>query len=618
MRNLIIGVAVFIAIISAVFVGMRFSNVKDNYQSSDRRVAQPDGSNVELDTSKRVALVIGNRDYSIKPLANTINDAEDIASTLEGLGFKVIKGMNKTRNDLIGKIWEFRDALKDGAGVGLFYYSGHGMQVNGENYLIPIGARIEIEEDAETNAVGIQRVLNAMKAGGSGLNIVILDACRDNPYSKSFKSGGATGLAPITKAPKGTIIAYATDPGSVARDRNLDGSGRNGLYTGALLEQMKQPGLEIMDMFNKVGAVVENRSNDEQIPWINTSYRGHFYLAPGKEESVASGTKPQIATSPQKEEVASLPQPEIEVTHELRYGSLVITSPISGVEVWLGKKSLGKTQSGTEMLASKVPVGSYKLKASKKGYKPWEKEIEVEADRVHKLPIKLKPTKPPQQVASIPKPEHKPTVSNRDKAIALEKKGDKYYFQSEYNKAIVEYTKAIEIDPKDTYAYNNRGNSYNNLGKHTTAIADYTKAIEIDPEFVRAYINRGYSYGQLEKYTTAIADYTKAIEIDPKDTYAYNGRGYAYNLLGKYTTAIADFTKAIELDPEYAKAYYNRGHSYINLEKYTSAIADYTKAIEIDPKDTYAYNNRGYTYRKLGQHDKAEADYEMAKELGYK
>jgi len=545
MRNLIIGFSICIAIIAALFVGMRFSEVKEKYQSIERRVAQPEGSNVEIDTNKRVALVIGNRDYTVGRLTNTINDARGMTSALKELGFEVIEGLNLTQKETLRKINEFRNKLKSGAGVGLFYYSGHGLQVNGENYLVPVKSNIEIEEDVEIEGVKVQRILTAMEAARNGMNIVILDACRNNPWAKGFRSSGGGGLVSMT-APKGTLIAYATEPGSLAQDRNFDGSGKNGLYTGVLLEKMRIPGFTIERMFKEVLKEVDAKSGGRQVPWYHSSYTGEFVFNPSEPKPES----PQLAkpTHPQKEEVAILPQLEIQVTHKQRYGSLAITSPISGVEVWLGKKSLGKTQSGSEMLASKVPVGSYKVKANKKGYKPWEKEVEVEADRVHTLPIKLKPIQSSnQQVASIPKPEHKPTLKDREKALSFAKRGYDYEQKKDYNKAIKEYTKAIELNPKSAIYYNNRGVSYDDLGKYTTAIADYTKAIELNPKYADAYSNRGVSYHELGKYTTAIADYTKAIELNPKHADAYSNRGVSYRKLNQHDKAVADFKKAKEL-----------------------------------------------------------------------
>ncbi|MGH9939188.1 MAG: caspase family protein, partial [Blastocatellia bacterium] len=175
-------------------------------------------------TEPRVALVIGNGAYQDAPLLNPVNDASDMAAALKKVGFDVIAGQNRTQGAMLRDIDEFGRRLKRG-GVGLFYFAGHGMQVRGENYLIPVGVKIQKELDVEVEAIKLSRVLNEMEEAHNRLNILILDACRNNPFARSFRSG-ANGLGQVA-APAGTLIAYATNPGSTASD----GPGRNGLYT---------------------------------------------------------------------------------------------------------------------------------------------------------------------------------------------------------------------------------------------------------------------------------------------------------------------------------------------------------------------------------------------------
>jgi len=171
---------------------------------------------------RRTALVIGNGGYSSSPLNNAVNDAADIATNLQRLGFSVILKKNVSHQEMEDAILEFGEQLKKG-GVGLFFYAGHGVQKDSRNYLIPIGARINKDTDIKFQAVDAETVLAEMGNAGNNLNIVILDACRDNPFSKSFRTA-SRGLAIISDAPKGTFITYSTSPGKVA----ADGSGRTG------------------------------------------------------------------------------------------------------------------------------------------------------------------------------------------------------------------------------------------------------------------------------------------------------------------------------------------------------------------------------------------------------
>ena len=223
----------------------------------------------------RTALVIGNSQYDVGALKNPTNDAQDMANTLRQLGFTVILQLNATQEQMEEAISHFGRQLYQG-GVGLFYYAGHGVQVGGENYLIPTRARIESESDVRYKAVNAGQVLGKMGEARNGLNIVILDACRDNPFSRSFRSS-ARGLAIVNSAQaKGTLIAYATSPGKVAND----GEERNGLYTKYLLQNMQVPGIPVEQVFKRVLQGVERETNGKQSPWTSSSFSGDFYFVP--------------------------------------------------------------------------------------------------------------------------------------------------------------------------------------------------------------------------------------------------------------------------------------------------------------------------------------------------
>lgn len=219
---------------------------------------------------KRIALVIGNSSYSSGPLKNPVNDATDMAAALRKLGFQVYLKKNADLEIMEEAIENFGNQLKRG-GVGLFYYAGHGVQVNGANYLIPTGAKINKESDVRYKAVDAGRVLDEMANANNGLNIVILDACRDNPFARSFRSA-SRGLAIVTNAPSGTFISYSTAAGQVARD----GMGRNSPYTKALLQFMQEPDVPISKVFMKVRQKL--RRDTGQVPWELSSLEGDFYF----------------------------------------------------------------------------------------------------------------------------------------------------------------------------------------------------------------------------------------------------------------------------------------------------------------------------------------------------
>lgn len=229
--------------------------------------------NPAVSKEKRYALIIGNSDYQESPLRNPANDANAMANALKELGFQVSSYTNIGQNDMKRYIREFGNKLAAEKGIGLFYFAGHGLQLNGENYLVPVDANIQKEQDVEFESVNLKRVMGEMDYAQNDLNIIILDACRNNPFARSFRSSGNQGLASTT-APSGTFIAYATAPGSVASD----GVGENGLYTQELLKAIKQPNKKIEDVFKQVRNEVYNKSGKQQVPWENSSIFGDFYF----------------------------------------------------------------------------------------------------------------------------------------------------------------------------------------------------------------------------------------------------------------------------------------------------------------------------------------------------
>ena len=217
----------------------------------------------------RVALLIGNNAYPTSPLRNAVNDSRDLGATLRELGFTTIVKENTTRSEMIAALQEFGKALED-ADAALFFYAGHAMQFKDRNYLIPIDAVMASEEDITFFSVEVAQVFDRMERARTSSNFVILDACRDNPFRDSFKVR-ATGLAQMS-GPSGTLIAYATAPGATA----ADGFGRNGVYTGHILQNIKIPDMPVEVLFRKVREGVERDTKRLQTPWELSSIKGDF------------------------------------------------------------------------------------------------------------------------------------------------------------------------------------------------------------------------------------------------------------------------------------------------------------------------------------------------------
>ncbi|MRV70864.1 hypothetical protein GJ700_03910 [Duganella sp. FT92W] len=265
---------------------------------------------VAMGAEQRLALVIGNAAYKSSPLINPLNDARAMAIKLQQLGFTVIKRENATMEEMMSAVREFGNQLKNG-GVGLFYYAGHGIQAKGVNYLVPVDANIAREDELATRAYNANEVLEKMDTAKNRINLVVLDACRDNPFARSFRSG-SRGLAGMDSTPKGTLVAYATSPGSTASD----GSGANGLYTAQLLAAMAEPGMKVEDVFKRVREGVQAESDGKQTPWEMSSITGNFYFNPTAEQQsqpvVSAVQAPRVGTMARNASQTLIPRKLIE------------------------------------------------------------------------------------------------------------------------------------------------------------------------------------------------------------------------------------------------------------------------------------------------------------------
>lgn len=231
-------------------------------------------------SEQKLALVIGNADYQSSPLKNPVNDARAMSAKLEQLGFEIIKYENLKQKQLGMVLRTFRSKLQPGA-VAVFFYAGHGLQIKGVNYLPTVDADIVSEDDVSIQSLDLNKIFDVMTEGKTRLNLVFLDACRNNPYSRSFRSL-SDGLAKVD-APSGTLISFATRPGSVARD----GDGNNGLYTQHLLDAIDAPGLTVEQALKRVVRNVKLASKGTQEPWIEGSIDGEFHFrAPSIVENI--------------------------------------------------------------------------------------------------------------------------------------------------------------------------------------------------------------------------------------------------------------------------------------------------------------------------------------------
>lgn len=229
-----------------------------------------------LNALPRIALIIGNTKYLEAPLKNPGNDAKAIAAELQKVGFKVNLQLDTGRAQLADAIQAYGADLAKTKGVGLFYYAGHGAQLGWRNYLIPVDADVEKLEDMKTKTVELNTLLAGLTKAQNPMNVIILDACRDNPFGSKVPTEHK-GLSQFD-APPGSLLAYATSPGNTAGD----GEGANGLYTENLLREIKVPEAKIEDVLKRVRLNVRRKSEGQQIPWESTSLEEDFYFLPPK------------------------------------------------------------------------------------------------------------------------------------------------------------------------------------------------------------------------------------------------------------------------------------------------------------------------------------------------
>ncbi len=433
-------------------------------QSSDRVLLH--AHDQDSQRSARVALVIGNAAYETAPLSNPVNDARDMAAALRAHGFEVTLGTDWTKRQMEDAIRAFGSRLRAGR-VGLFYFAGHGMQVGGRNFLVPIGFRLGTESEVEYEAVDTGRVLGQMEDAGSGVNVVILDACRNNPFGRGFRSV-EQGLARLA-APTGSFIGYATAPGSVA----ADGKGRNGTYTAALLEALRVPGLKVEEVFKRVRQSVARETAQKQVPWDSSSLVGDFYFV-GPDALAPTDLAPAAPESTTVEQ-----------------------------EYWEAIKNSANADEFEAYLAE-YPAGRF---------------VSLARLRVRQLrTVGPSATKP---MAEAHAPDGSSAVPRRGRgmvdrvAVRESMRRARDYFASNRDaEALVVLAGVLSQVPDDAEAHLLRGRVYERAGDYDLAIADLEIATSRDPKQTMAYVTLGRIYVARDDCAGAQTALAKAFQLD--------------------------------------------------------------------------------------------------------
>ena len=538
----------------------------------------------------RLALVIGNANYDKGELKNPVNDALLIAETLKKLDFDVILDTNlSNRSALINSINEFGQR-RDDYDVGFIYYAGHGIQINSTNYLLPTKVAFESVYNVQDNAVSVQNIMRYLTSATDQVNILILDACRDNPFEGNWdktRSLKGSGLAKM-KAPTGSLIAFSTTAGSTA----ADGEGENSIYCSSLVKNMMFEGISLDQVFRNVRAEVFKLTNGGQQTEEATQLTGEtFYL-------VKSSFEKQFALIDSLIYDANL---NYSTNNKDELSALEIVSSI-----------LNKESENRQALIKKGEI--YTL------LKDYNNALNI-----YNKAIELYPNNPicynyRGHLYSSYLLEHDNALDDFNQSIKIDTLYRKpythrayvYFSREDYQSALTDYTKAINLQEDNPVRYIDRAKCYVKLEDFNNAQSDYTSAIDLDSDNP-LYLNYRADFYRANKedYDLALADYATAIKITSDDyqtSVAHNNRSLIYGKQKKYALQIEEFTKAIAIYP-IALYYSNRADVYKGLEDYEKALADYTKAIELDSENPQRYIARAACYNLNKQHVLALNDY---------
>ena len=607
---------------------------------------------------KRLALVIGNGNYARSALANPVNDAKTIEEALKGIGFEVMQFENLDQKEMARVIDDFGNRLRK-YDVGLFFYAGHGLQSKGFNYLQPVDARLFSESDVEYNCIRADRVLGKMEDAKNKINIVILDACRDNPFERSWtRTAKGRGLATMT-APVGSVIAFATSPGSTASD----GTGKNGLYTSGLLTYINEPGITAIQMFQKVTAYVFKKSSNQQLPWVSTSLTGDFYLVPGSatantealnrpedddnatniEKSVVVLPFKNLTGNPDKDylvqgqgealrmELSTISQ----VKQQLRVlggtsGSSIAKSSQPITELAIGYNfdyiiegsvfnvgdSVNLQLSLIEVLPDEKLLWTNKFKSdianSEKLYNNLAGQI------AGKIGIGLTT----ENIAELPAPRK---INPETYATYLRAKYNINSYTPEGLKKGIEYLhQVLRADPGDPYAYAALSIGYIEIAHGPLdsgdaiekAKAAAMQAIKLDTTMAEVYTALGLVAQYYDwKFDLAEKYFKKALALNPNSADTHYHYSWGLFWLDKLDEAIAEHKLAQKYDP------FNPGNTawlgllYLSKGRYDDALNECQKAFEIQKDYPVCYFVIGYVYLAQGKPDEAIAIFKKLAEL---
>ncbi len=607
---------------------------------------------------KRLGLVIGNGSYEKGALLNPENDARAIEKALKGIGFEVIRFENLGQKDMAKAIDDFGNRLKK-YDVGLFFYAGHGVQSKGFNYLLPVDAKIFSESDVEFNCIRADRVLAKMEDAKNKVNVVILDACRDNPFERSWtRSARGKGLATMT-APVGSIIAFATSPGTTASD----GTGENGLYTSGLLSFINEPGITAIQMFQKVTAYVYKKSQNIQLPWISTSLTGDFYLVPGTGKGdnteVLSRTDATAGLTNPEKSVVVLPFRNLTGKSDQDYliqgqndaliSELCMISQVKPLRVLSGMTaaSISTATKPIPEIAAEINVdyiveGSVinasdsinlqlrMVQAFPEEKLVWAKSFKSDIANVQKLynniagqiAGKMSLGLTAENIVKLPGPRK---INPATYSTYLRGMYNISLFTDEgLKKGIAYMNEVLRLDPGDPFAYAGLALGYMEIAHGPLDTGDALEkaeaaalqAIRLDSTLAECYT----AYAAVEQYylgkfDVAMKYFKKALALNPNSAITHYHYSWGLYWYGKMDEAIAEHKLAQKYDPFNPQHTAWLGGLYYYRGNYDDALRECNKALEIQKDYPISYYLMGDCYVAQNKNDEAIAMHKKLSDL---
>ena len=506
---------------------------------------------------KRLALVIGNSNYdSIAKLTNPVNDAKLIAKTLDSIDFDVILATDLDKGEFMSKVVEFGKKRAD-YDVGFVYYAGHGVQINGENYLLPTNQNFDEEWKIEEYAINVNRIMKYLTALTDQVNILILDACRNNPWEGNFRSVGGSnkgGLAKIT-VPTGSFIAFSTDAGAVA----ADGDGENSVYCKSLVRNMLLENTTLDQVFRNVRTDVLKESNNNQRPIENSQLTGQaFYLVKSNYEEEFKNIE-DLLKNP-----------------KINYENIIeLTSEILSIE---------KNNKRAFLYLGRVYDENGKFNKSLEAYNEALKIDSLYVDALQDRAILY------SNIA----------LDYQEQSLTIKEDN---FFELSMN----DLNRAIEIDSLSKVAHNRRGNLYYfYLDDVENGLKNYNMAVEIDSTYAAAIINRGSIYRELDSLDKSFREYNKLIDWNGKgiisiskknQAFIYRNIGNLYDWDTDHELAIKNYKKAITLRPDWDIPHFNLVSLFIYKKDDENKSIHLKKYISLQPKNITGLFNTADIYR---------------------